>query len=82
MACMGLHGGTCKLLRFQVPHKQQRTSRLLRPWLQVPVIYGFGHGLSYTELQYSSLRVSAEPLDSASASSYNVSVDVRNTGRC
>lgn len=53
------------------------------PWLQVPVTYGFGHGLSYTELQYSSLRVSAEPLSSASAAAtFNVSVDVRNAGRC
>ena len=53
------------------------------PCLQVPVIYSFGHGLSYTELQYSSLRVSAEPLNSASAAgSYNVSVDVRNAGKC
>lgn len=53
------------------------------PWLQVPVIYGFGHGLSYTELRYSSLHVSAAPLSSASAAgSYNVSVDVRNAGRC
>ena len=82
-----LHSWNCMRVIHTMPEVQaprkQRASQALVLELQVPVIYGFGHGLSYTDLQYSSLRVSAEPLSSASgAGSYNVSVDVRNAGRC
>ena len=53
------------------------------PCLKVPVIYAFGHGLSYTEWQYSGLRVSAGPLSAAGAAGdheVSVDVDVRNVG--
>jgi len=44
---------------------------------QVPVLYPFGHGLSYASFAYSGLTAA---LASGAAQSYNVSVTVTNTG--
>lgn len=54
------------------------------PLPQVPVIYPFGHGLSYTSWQYSELSVTAAldaDLRSNGTGCYDVGVTVSNTGR-
>ena len=43
---------------------------------QVPPLYPFGHGLSYTTLAYSNLRLSEKQIPSAGT----VTVDLRNSG--
>ena len=52
--------------------------------LQVPVIYPFGHGLSYTTWHYSDLRAIVrqhpEPHRNRNASTYEISALVSNTG--
>lgn len=52
--------------------------------LQVPVVYPFGHGLSYTTWLYSDLHTIAsqhlEPNTKRNASTYEISVLVSNTG--
>jgi hypothetical protein len=48
--------------------------------LQVPVLYPFGYGLSYTAFEYSNLRsMSSASVDGAFQ--HTVSVCVRNTGK-
>ncbi|MDE5717376.1 MAG: fibronectin type III-like domain-contianing protein, partial [Lachnospiraceae bacterium] len=47
--------------------------------------YPFGHGLSYTEFEYSNLKVSSEKIDRnfyETNDMLQVSVDVKNAGRC
>ena len=46
---------------------------------QVPVLYPFGHGLSYASFAYSGLTAALAA--GGAAQSYNVSVTVTNTGR-
>jgi beta-glucosidase len=41
-------------------------------------LYAFGHGLTYSDVEYADLRLSAESIDAAGA--VTVSVDVRNLG--
>lgn len=45
---------------------------------QVPVLYPFGHGLSYADFAYSNLA--ATPSADGAAQTYHVSVTVANTG--
>ncbi|KAK9837275.1 hypothetical protein WJX81_002841 [Elliptochloris bilobata] len=51
-------------------------------YVKVPVIYPFGHGLSYTEWRYSGLQATPRrhPGAASSAQSYNVSVMLTNAG--
>ncbi|MBI9106470.1 MAG: glycoside hydrolase family 3 C-terminal domain-containing protein [Spirochaetales bacterium] len=52
----------------------------------VPVLYPFGHGLSYTSFVYSELRLSQKEIDVRGSSSdeelLNLSFDIENTGKC
>ena len=45
---------------------------------KVPVLFPFGHGLSYTEFSIGNLT--AEPMESAGGQSIRVTVEVSNTG--
>ncbi|HLH36092.1 MAG TPA: glycoside hydrolase family 3 C-terminal domain-containing protein [Alloacidobacterium sp.] len=42
-------------------------------------LYPFGYGLSYTEYEYSNLRISSEQINDAGAN--DISVDITNTGK-
>ena len=51
---------------------------------KMDVLYPFGHGLSYTEFEYSNLQVSSEKIDRnfyETNDMLQVSVDVKNAGR-
>ena len=47
---------------------------------EMPVLFPFGHGLSYTDFSYSNLRTDKEAMEEHETLS--VSVDVTNTGTC
>lgn len=47
--------------------------------MQVPVLYPFGHGLSYASFAYSGLA--ATPAANGAAQSYSITVTVTNTGK-
>jgi len=47
---------------------------------QNPVLYPFGHGLSYTTFEYSNLHLSASELSASETDDLTVSLDIRNIG--
>ena len=47
---------------------------------EMPVLFPFGHGLSYTSFQYGNLRISGESITDQDTAC--VLVDVTNTGKC
>jgi beta-glucosidase len=49
-------------------------------YFEKPVLYQFGHGLSYTTFDYSNLRLSAEKI--TREGSINIQCTLRNTGNC
>lgn len=59
----------------------RRTSAQHRGYVDMPAtpLYPFGYGLSYTQFQYSDLRISPDQISSEGKAT--VQVDVRNTGR-
>lgn len=47
----------------------------------VEVAYPFGHGLSYTDFDYSNIKLSSKDFDLTNQDKITVSVDVKNTGK-
>jgi beta-glucosidase len=61
-------------------YKPSKTNRIRQGYVDMPAtpLYPFGCGLSYTNFEYSNLRV--EPAEIHPGGSANVRVDVKNTG--
>jgi beta-glucosidase len=66
---------------FYYNYKPSKYMRREIAYVTMPLspLYPFGHGLSYTTFEYSNLKI--DPKESGPAAHYNVSVDVKNTGK-
>jgi beta-glucosidase len=66
---------------FYYNYKPSKYMRREIAYVTMPLspLFPFGHGLSYTTFEYSNLKI--DPKESGPSAHYNVSVDVKNTGK-
>jgi len=74
------HAGQLPAYYNHKPSKAYWMQELKRGYVDMPAtpLYGFGHGLSYTDYEYSNLRV--EPAEIHPGGAARVSMQVKNTG--